>query len=86
VAIRQAAWFRAMEPTFKEGVVDGACFDVPDDLSGQPYRPASPIAPADVQAVQAAWSLVLRKADLESPFFQPRFWVGTADGCSGDAN
>lgn len=81
VAIRQAAWFRAMEPTFNEGVVDGACFDVPDDLSGQPYRPAGPIAATYVQAVQAAWSLVLRKANLELPFFQPRFRLDSSEVC-----
>jgi hypothetical protein len=81
VGIKQAAWFRAMEPTFKEGPVDGACFDVADDQVGQPYRPAGPNAAPFTAAVQAAWTLVMRKPGLEGPFFQPRFRVGDADAC-----
>ncbi|MFI5262482.1 MAG: D-glucuronyl C5-epimerase family protein [Candidatus Limnocylindrales bacterium] len=81
IAIRQAAWFRAMEPTFKEGPVDGSCFDLADDEVGMPYRPTSPVPSAVIEAVQATWSLVLRKSDLEAPFFQPRIQSGVEDRC-----
>jgi heparosan-N-sulfate-glucuronate 5-epimerase len=81
VAIKQATWFRAMEPTFKEGQVDGSCFDVADDQVGQPYRPAGPVGTPFAAAVEATWALVMRRPDLETPFFQPRFQPGGADTC-----
>ncbi len=83
IAIRQAAWFRAMEPTFKETPVSSACFDVPDDLVGQPYRPGGPIAAAFTAAVQATWSLIMRKPDLEASFFEPRIQPGDDGTCGG---
>ena len=80
LAIKQIAWFHALEPTFDEGPVN-ACYDIPADLPGLPYDPQAIVEAAHVGAVDAIWPLSLRKADLAEPFFQPRFRDGDTDAC-----
>ncbi len=83
VAVKQYAWFHAMDGSGQRMTRDGRCYDVRDGTGDQLYKPNRSRIRADhYTALNATWSVSLRKS---GNFFMTGYRRGNKANCGHDA-
>ena len=81
IAVKQYAWYFAIRPRATAVTPAGECWHVRDDTWDQKYDPAGTPLAKHVAAVDATWSLTLRK---DGAFFLSGYGPGSVDTCGAD--
>lgn len=81
IAVKQYAWYYAIRSRAAYVTASGACYDVRDDSRDQIYDPGRSVPAATRAAVEATWSITLRKSGT---FFLSGYGPGTVDACGAD--
>lgn len=79
VAVKEYAWYRSMISL--RSTPSGDCYDVRDDTWDQIYDPSRSPAASQVAAVEATWTLTMRK---NGAFFLSGYGPGSSDVCGAD--
>ena len=81
VAVKQYAWFHAMNPRRTN---NGRCFDVRDSTGDQLYKPSKALVrPDHHRAADTTWGVRLTK---NGRFFMTGYRTGSKGACGSDAN
>ena len=83
VAVKQYAWFHAMDGGRQRVTRDGRCYDVMDGTGDQLYKPdRARIRTDHYRALDATWHVSLRKG---GNFFMTGYRRGNKNNCGADA-